>query len=227
MAKILVVEDERDIVVGLAFNLKREGHAVVHTARGDVALGAALREQPDLILLDVMLPGKNGLDVCRELRAKGVEVPIIMLTARAEELDRVLGLEIGADDYLTKPFGVRELIARINVRLRRAPARPCGFVGPYRFGTVEVDFDAREVRREGRPVELSPKELELLQFLLRHRGQVVGRERMLKEVWGFEQAPTSRTIDTHVLRLRQKLEEDSANPRHILSVYGEGYKFVE
>jgi len=226
VAKILIVEDEEDLVAVLAFNLEKEGHTVAHAARGDLALNATLREQPDLILLDVMLPGMNGRDVCRTLREKGIDVPIIMLTARNDELDRVLGLEIGADDYVTKPFSVRELIARIAVRLRRAPAGSVGSPGQYRFGAVSVDFEAHEATRDGQRVDVSSKELELLRLLVRHRGKVVTREKMLSEVWGFDEAPNTRTVDQHVFKLRQKLEEDPANPRFILSIYGEGYKFV-
>ncbi len=225
MARILIVEDEHDLVVALRYNLEREGHTVAHVSRGDRVLDGVVREQPALILLDVMLPGLSGLDVCRTLRAKGIEVPIIMLTARAEEVDRVLGLEIGADDYVTKPFSVRELVARIKVRLRRPPQQ-AGETGRYRFGTVEVDFDAHQATRDGAPVDLSPKELELLHLLIRHRGRVVSRERLLEQVWGFDQAPTTRTVDQHILKLRKKLEDDPARPRHILSIYGEGYKFV-
>ena len=226
MAKILIVEDERDLVAALAFNLKKEGHVAVGVARGDEALAAAQRERPDLVLLDVMLPGVGGLDVCRALRAAGIEVPVIMLTARSEELDRVLGLEIGADDYVTKPFSVRELIARINVRLRRAPAGSVAGAGRVTFGSVVVDFDAHQVLRDGAPVDLSSKEIELLRLFVRNRGRVLTRERMLSDVWGFDQAPNTRTVDQHVFKLRQKLETEPANPKYLLSVYGEGYKFV-
>jgi DNA-binding response OmpR family regulator len=225
MAKILIVEDEADLARALAINLGKEGHETVHVTRGDAALSAALREAPDLVLLDVMLPGMSGLDVCRAMRARGLDAPIVMLTARAEEVDRVVGLEIGADDYVTKPFGVRELMARINARLRRAPARRAS-VGCYTFGAVSVDFDARQATRSGEPVDLSAKELALLRALIESRGQVVTRQSLLREVWGYEHAPNSRTIDTHVLRLRQKLEDDPGNPRFILSEYGEGYRFV-
>jgi two-component system alkaline phosphatase synthesis response regulator PhoP len=226
MATILIVEDERDLVAALEFNLRKEGHAVASVGRGDLAVAAALRERPDLILLDVMLPGLGGFDVCRALRTNGVEVPVIMLTARGEEIDRVLGLEIGADDYVTKPFSLRELFARINVRLRRTPAAVSAPRGHCEFGSVTVDFDAHQAVRGGQAVDLSSKELDLLRLLVRHRGKVMTRERLLSDVWGFEQAPNTRTVDQHVFKLRQKLENDPANPRHILSIYGEGYKFV-
>jgi len=223
--RILIIEDEPDLLRGLELNLKAEGYAVLTASRGDTGLDQALRERPELILLDIMLPGMSGLDVCRELRGKGFDAPIIMLTARAEELDRVLGLEIGADDYVTKPFGIRELLARIRVRLRRhAPASNGD--AKLRFGDVEVDFDRHEALRGGRRVDLTGKEFEVLRLLARHRGEIVTRDRLLDEVWGYETYPTTRTVDNHILRLRQKLEENPGDPRYILSVYGEGYKFV-
>jgi DNA-binding response OmpR family regulator len=160
--------------------------------------------------------------VCRELRRKGFEAPIIMLTAKAEEVDRVVGLEIGADDYVTKPFGIRELLARIRARLRRhAPTATT-----LRLGPAEIDFEKHEVTRLGQRVELTGKEFDVLRLLARHRGEIVTRDRLLEEVWGYETYPTTRTVDNHILRLRQKLEEDPSNPRYILSIYGEGYKLV-
>jgi two-component system alkaline phosphatase synthesis response regulator PhoP len=226
MAKILIVEDEEDLWRGLQRHLQKEGYAVAHCGRGDTAVSTVLREAPDLIVLDVMLPGASGIDVCRELRARGIEVPIIMLTARSEEIDRVVGLEMGADDYVTKPFGVKELLARVRVRLRRDTAQARAGLSRYRFGDIEVNFDAHEVTRNGQRLELSPKELEVLRLLIRFRGEVVSRERMLHDIWGFDEAPNTRTVDTHILKLRQKLEEDPARPRFLLSIYGEGYKFV-
>lgn len=222
--RILIVEDELDLRRGLELNLKAEGYAVLAAATGDEALEVALRERPDVIVLDVMLPGMSGFDVCRELRRRRVEEPIIMLTARADETDRVVGLEIGADDYVTKPFSIRELLARIRVRLRRR-AEP-GDQAIVRFGDVEVDFDRHEATRGGVRVELTPKELDILQLLVRHRGRTITRDRLLEEVWGYEYSPTTRTVDNHMLRLRQKLEPDPEDPRFILTVYGEGYRFV-
>ena len=220
--RILIIEDEPDLLRGLALNLKAEGYGVLTASRGDAGVEQALRDRPELVLLDIMLPGMNGLDVCRELRRKGFEAPIIMLTAKAEEVDRVVGLEIGADDYVTKPFGIRELLARIRARLRRhAPAS-----ATLRVGQAEVDFDKHEVTRLGQCVELTGKEFDVLRLLARHRGEIVTRDRLLEEVWGYETYPTTRTVDNHILRLRQKLEEDPANPRYILSIYGEGYKLV-
>jgi DNA-binding response OmpR family regulator len=225
--RILIIEDEPDLLRGLEMNLTAEGFEVSTASRGDTGVEQALRERPELILLDIMLPGLNGLDVCRELRRKGFEAPIIMLTAKAEEVDRVVGLEIGADDYVTKPFGIRELLARIRVRLRRhTPAAPESDA-KLRFGKVEVDFDKHEATRAGSRVELTAKELEVLRLLALHRGEIVTRDRLLEEVWGYETYPTTRTVDNHILRLRQKLEEEPSNPRHILSIYGEGYKFID
>jgi two-component system alkaline phosphatase synthesis response regulator PhoP len=222
--RILIVEDEPDLRQGLEMNLKAEGYVVLTAATGDAGVKRALEERPDLVLLDVMLPGLNGFDVCRDLGRKGFESPIIMLTAKAEEIDRVVGLEIGADDYVTKPFGLRELLARIRVRLRRHT--PGSATEVLRFGSVEIDFDRHEASRKGERVELTGKEFDLLKLLARHAGEIVTRDRLLNEVWGYESYPTTRTIDNHILRLRQKLEEDPASPRHILSIYGEGYKFV-
>ena len=224
--KILIVEDEEDMAKGLELNLKKEGYSVLKASRGDTAVDLALKENPNLILLDVMLPGMNGLDVCRELRKKGVEAPIIMLTAKGEEIDRVLGLEIGADDYVTKPFSLRELMARIGVRLRRHPPGLGEGISKYRFGDVEVDFVKCQASRKGTPFALTHKELDILRLFIRRRGEVVTRDVMLNELWGYDTSSTTRTVDTHIAKLRQKLEPDPANPRYILSVYGEGYKFI-
>jgi len=226
MQKILIVEDEEDLLRGLEVNLTREGYRVLKTTRGDTAVSMALKENPHLILLDVMLPGMSGFDVCRDLRRKGIDVPIILLTARTEEVERVVGLEIGADDYVTKPFSLRELLARIRVRLRRDAPRRTEKLARYRFGDVEVDFDRCQAERGGKALELTSKELDVLQLLIRSRGEVVTRDRLLNEVWGYEAYPTTRTVDNHILKLRQKLEDDPARPVYILSVYGEGYKFV-
>jgi two-component system alkaline phosphatase synthesis response regulator PhoP len=226
MYKILIVEDEEDLLKGLEINFGKEGYSVLKATRGDAAVNLAIKENPNLIILDVMLPGMSGLDVCRELRRKGIEVPIIMLTAKSEEIDRVVGLEIGADDYVTKPFSVRELLARVRVRLRREPPRRGETIARYRFGDVEIDFEKFRATRKGKPLELTPREFDTLRLLIRCRGEVVTRERMLDEVWGYEVYPTTRTVDTQILKLRQKLEDDPAKPRFILSVYGEGYKFV-
>ena len=222
--RILIIDDQKELLDGLAVNFRREGYDVLTATRGEAAVSLALKEAPDLIVLDVMLPGMSGLDVCRELRRSGVEAPIIMLTARGEEIDRVLGLEIGADDYLTKPFSLRELLARVRARLRRRPAAPVP--ARYRFGDVEVDFEKLRAERQGRPLELSAKEFDLLGLLIRRRGEVLTRVEILKHVWGYDDPPLTRTVDTHILKLRQKIETDPANPSYILTVYGEGYRFA-
>jgi two-component system alkaline phosphatase synthesis response regulator PhoP len=224
--KILIVDDEEQMVKGLAASFAAEGFSVATAARGDTAVNTVLKENPDLILLDVMLPGMSGVDVCRELRRKGIETPIIMLTARGAEIDRVLGLEIGADDYVTKPFSLRELVARVRVRLRRQPPPPPGPIARYRVGEVEVDFDTYRATRHGQPLDMTAKEFDLLRLLVQCRGEVVSRDRILNEVWGYDAMPSTRTVDTHIVKLRQKLEEDPAHPTYILSVYGEGYRFV-
>jgi len=224
--RILVIEDEPDLLRGLSLNLKAEGYTVITASRGDVGVKLAQREKPHLVLLDIMLPGMSGLDVCKELRRKGFDEPIIMLTAKSEEVDRVVGLEIGADDYLTTPFGLRELLARIRVRLRRHNGAVESNGGKLRFADAELDFDKHEATRRGRRIELTGKEFEVLKFLAKHRGEIVTRDRLLEEVWGYDSFPTTRTVDNHILRLRQKFEPNPSDPRHILSVYGEGYKFV-
>jgi len=224
MEKILIVDDQEELLRGLAVNFRREGYEVLTATSGEAAVGLAPREAPDLILLDVMMPGMSGFDVCRELRRRGIEAPIIMLTARGEEIDRVLGLEIGADDYLTKPFSVRELLARVRIHLRRRPTTPTPT--SYRFGEIEIDFERLRAARQGRALELSAKEFDLLGLLVRRRGEVLSRDEILKQVWGYTDPPLTRTVDTHILRLRQKIEPDPANPSFIQTVYGEGYRFA-
>jgi DNA-binding response OmpR family regulator len=226
MSKILLIEDENDIAKGIELNLARERHVVLIAARGEDALDLVLRENPDLIVLDVSLPGISGFDVCRELRSHAVKLPIIMLTVCSQEIDKVLGLEIGADDYVTKPFSIRELIARIHVALRKAPPRNQSSVSEYRFDTVHVDFEKYCATRRGRELKFTQKEFELLRYLISHRGEKVTREDMLNHIWGYDAYPTTRTVDNHILKLRQKLEPVPSSPKYILSVYGEGYRFV-
>ncbi len=224
MHKILVVEDNADLANGLELNLKKEGYRVFKAGTGEEGLKIVFQENPDLLILDVMLPGISGLDVCRELRGKAMGIPIIMLTAKGDELDRVLGLELGADDYVTKPFGLRELLARVRVCLRRQPTT--SEITRYRFGDVEIDFEKHRTTVQSKPIELTHKEYELIRFFVRNRDIVLSRDRLLDQVWGYDSYPTTRTVDTHVLKLRKKLEEDPAHPKYILSVYGGGYKFV-
>ena len=224
MSRILIVDDEPEIVRGLEDNLRFEGYQTSTAADGREALAVAAREAPDLILLDIMMPGLSGWDVCRELRSQGIDVPIIMLTARGEEGDRVRGLELGADDYITKPFSLRELLARVRAVLRRPGPRHK--VEEFAFGDARVRPRGRQAFRAGREVGLTRKEFELLVYLLEHRGETVTRERLLDEVWGYERFPTTRTVDTHILRLRRKFEADPDRPRWILTVHGQGYKFA-
>ena len=198
---------------------------MVRAHRGDTAVAMAERQAFDLITLDVMLPGMSGLDACRELRRRGIETPVILVTARGEELDRILGLELGADDYVTKPFSARELVARIRARLRRDGPRSEGN-GRTRFGAVEVDLRGFTATRDGRPLDLTSREFDILRLLVRNRGEVVSRDRILDEVWPAETSLSPRAVDTHILNLRKKVEPDAANPRYIQSVYGGGYRFV-
>lgn len=224
MSKILIVEDNTDLAAGLKLNLTKEGYSVLTTATGEDALKLSLKENPDLIVLDIMLPGISGLDVCRELRQRSIRIPIIMLTAKSDEVDRIVGLEIGADDYVTKPFAVRELLARIRVCLRRQPAQ--GQLIQYNFGNVKIDFEKYRVTVGSKQLEFTQKEFDLMRFFIQNRDVVLSRERLLDEVWGYDSYPTTRTVDTHVLKLRKKVEKDPANPQFILSIYGGGYKFV-
>ena len=224
MPRILIVDDEPEIVRGLEDNLRFEGYQTATAANGEEALATAAREAPDLILLDIMMPGLSGWDVCRALRGKGIDVPIIMLTARSEETDRVRGLELGADDYITKPFSLRELLARVRAVLRRPGPRHKA--EEFTFGDARVRLRGRQAFRGGREVTLTRKEFDLLVYLLEHRGEVITRERLLDEVWGYERFPTTRTVDTHVLRLRRKFEADPDRPALILTVHGQGYKFA-
>jgi DNA-binding response OmpR family regulator len=224
--KILIIEDEEELVKGLKLNLVFEGYDVVWALDGEDGLNKALKEAPDLILLDIMLPKKDGLEVCRELRQRNVTIPIIMLTAKSGEVDKVVGLEIGADDYITKPFSVRELMARVKAHLRRGNKEEKSVPSVYRFDDVEIDFIHFKVRRSEKEFDLTSLEVEILKYFVAHRGEVVTRENLLDKIWGYETYPSTRTIDNHILKLRKKLEEDPARAKYIFSVYGEGYRFM-
>jgi DNA-binding response OmpR family regulator len=226
MEKILIVEDEPDMLMGLQDNLQFEGYKVVTATDGQAAIDVALDACPDLILLDIMLPKLNGYEVCKQLRQRGLQTPIIMLTAKSQEVDKVLGLELGADDYLTKPFSIRELLARIKAVLRR-PRRTGEKLESYSFGKVKVDFRKCIAIRKGTAVDLSHYEAEILRVLITNKDEPISRNRLLDEVWGYQLFPTTRTIDNHVVKLRQKVEDDPHNPAHILTVHGMGYKFID
>ncbi len=225
-ARLLLAEDEPSLVTTLGDRLRAEGYAVETVGDGEAALLAALGGGFDLLLLDVMLPGRDGFEVCRELRRRGAALPVLMLTARTQVVDRVVGLKLGADDYLTKPFETVELLARIEALLRRAGGGMAEGDGAASFGDVQADFRRGEVRRGGVAVALAPRELELLQYFVAHPGELLSRDRLLDEVWGYDSAVQSRTVDVHVAGLRQKLEEDPARPRFFRTVHGRGYRFV-
>jgi DNA-binding response OmpR family regulator len=223
VTRILVVEDEPGIALGLEDDLTMEGYEVEVIGDGLDAVRRAREGAFDLVLLDIMLPGKDGFEVCRELRRSGLRTPILMLTAKASEAEKVMGLELGADDYVTKPFGTRELRARIKALLRRAGGEPETEV--YSFGDVEVDFQRGELRRHGRPVELTPLEFKLLELFINARGRVLSRERLLAGAWGPETYASDRIVDNHIANLRRKIEPDPANPRYLRNLRGLGYRF--
>jgi two-component system alkaline phosphatase synthesis response regulator PhoP len=223
--RILVVEDEPALVLTLSDRLRSEGHEVAVSTDGDAAFEAARAGSFDLLVLDLALPGRSGLDVCRDLRREGVDTPILMLTARAELTDKIVGLKLGADDYLTKPFEMMELLARVEALLRRS-GRALAGPGAYAFGDVRVDFRKAEVWRRGEPVALSALEYKLLAYFVERRGVVLSRDELLDRVWGYDATPTTRTVDVHVAALRQKIEENPAKPHWILTVHGLGYRFT-
>jgi len=227
MTRILVVEDEPAIALGLEDDLKMEGYEVEVAGDGSTAVRRAQESAFDLILLDVMLPGKDGFEVCRELRHAHLHTPILMLTAKTQESEKVMGLELGADDYVTKPFGTRELRARVKALLRRSANGPPNGPGSerYAFGDVEVDFRRCELRRGGKPVELTPIEFKLLTIFIRAAGRVLSREELLASGWGPDTYASDRIVDNHIANLRRKIEPDPANPRHLVNVRGLGYRF--
>jgi two-component system alkaline phosphatase synthesis response regulator PhoP len=224
--RILLVEDEPSLVITLSDRLKSEGYEVETAGDGPLALALATSAAFDLIVLDVMLPGISGFDVCRDLRQRGILVPILMLTARAQVVDRVVGLKLGADDYLSKPFEMMELLARIEALLRRARTPVSDALGSYAFGDVMVDFRRAEVTRDGRPLPLSALEFKLLRYLIENRGKVISRDELLDRVWGYDATAQTRTVDVHVASLRQKVEPLPSRPQFILTVHGLGYKFA-
>lgn len=229
MARILIVEDDPNMQLGLKDNLEFEQFDVTVAKDGQVGLDYLLAENFDLVLLDVMMPKLSGFDVCKAARKNGITTPIIFLTAKGEEIDKVLGLELGADDYMTKPFSLRELVARVKAVLRRTSNSESTEIpeGEIQFGLLKVDFAHYEANhaRDGK-IKMSHKEFEVLQFLFRHKNEIVSRYQLLEEVWGYETQPTTRTVDNFILKLRQKIEENPNEPSHILTAHGAGYKMV-
>lgn len=225
-ARILIIEDEAGLVTTLRDRLLKHGYHVVASMDGDAGLEMALRDPADLILLDIMLPGQSGVAVCERLRKAGSKTPVLFLTARRQTRDKVEGLKPGGDDYLVKPFKMSELIARVEALLRRAN-RVAPKIPTYWFGAITVDTKSTEVRRDGQPVHISAKEFQLLLYFLEHPRVAISREQLLREVWGYNRFPETRTVDVHVARLRQKIESDPRNPRFIVAVDGVGYKFVD
>jgi two-component system, OmpR family, alkaline phosphatase synthesis response regulator PhoP len=223
--QLLLVEDEPGLVLTLTDRLGREGYTVETSADGESGLERAASGVFDLVLLDVMLPRMNGFDVLRELRRRGIETPVIVLTARGQVVDKVVGLKLGADDYVTKPFEMMELLARIEAKLRRTPASP-RIADGYHFGQLRIDFRKAEVTKDGQIIELSAREFQLLRYFIEHRGATLTREELLNEVWGYNAMPSTRTVDVHVAWLRQKIEPTPRHPQFILTVHGMGYKFV-
>lgn len=222
--KIAIIEDDESVRRSLQLNMELEGFQVVTAGDGEAGIDLVHSENPDLIILDVMMPRKDGLQTCKELREAGVSTPLILLTARSAEVDKVLGLELGADDYLGKPFGMRELIARVRALLRRAFSTQ--EVDTIEFDDVVIDFKAYKAERNAEPLELSAREYRLLKYLIAKKGSVVTRDELLDEVWGYNSYPSTRTVDNHIARLRQKIEINVNNPQHIVTVHGVGYKFV-
>ena len=225
--RLLLVEDEPGLQLALTDRLSAEGYAVETAGDGNLAVTRATGEPFDVIVLDVMLPGRDGFDVAQAIRQHGIQTPILMLTARTQVVDRVVGLKLGADDYLTKPFETIELLARIEALLRRVPNSRSGVsLERYQFGDINVDVRKAEVRHQGQLLELSAKEFQLLKYFIEHRGATVSREELLQEVWGYNNTPSTRTVDVHVAWLRQKLEPNPRVPQYILTVHGLGYKFA-
>lgn len=226
MKIILIIEDDVSIMRGLKDNLEYEGYAVFAESNGEKGLEHALENNIDLILLDIMLPGINGFEICRKVKKEKPELPIIMITARGSEMDKVSGLDIGADDYITKPFSIPELLARVRAVLRRFN-RENETPETYAFGEVKLDFVKYQAFRNNEGISLSSKEFDILKYLIAHEGEAIHRHDLLNEVWGYKAMPTTRTVDNFILDLRKKLEDDPSNPKHILGVRGVGYKFVK
>jgi DNA-binding response OmpR family regulator len=226
MTRVLVIEDDPELLHELKHSLEADGYEVTTATDGQNGLMQVVRHMPDAVILDLTLPKLGGLDVCRALRDRGLETPVLILAARSQESDKMLAFSLGADDYVTKPFSIKELLARLRAIIRRCNRIPSG-AGVHRFGDLEINFAHQRVRRGPRWIKLSSLEFEVLRYLIARRGHIVSREHLQREVWGYHAFRTTRTVDNLVGRLRQKLEEHPREPRHILTVYGIGYKFVE
>lgn len=225
MQRVLIIEDEPNLILGLRDTCLYEGYDVLVARDGEEGILKACEENPDIILLDIMLPKMSGLDVCRHIRSRGIDVPIIMLTARGQEIDKVVGLEAGADDYVTKPFGLNELLARLRAHLRRSSRRVAD-VEAYRFGDIKLNFKKYHASKGDQPLSLTPREFKILKFFILHKDEIVTREQLLNEVWGYDIYPISRTVDNHIARLRQKIEDVPAEPQYIITIHRVGYKFL-
>jgi two-component system alkaline phosphatase synthesis response regulator PhoP len=222
--KILIIEDDPAIRTGLNETFTAEGYSVIEADTGTKGFEIASKDNFDLIVLDLILPGKDGIEICKDLRSDGVKTPIIMVTSRKEEIDKILGLEIGADDYVTKPFSIRELLARVKALIRRSTYEP-GDIEQVAFANLKIDFKKQEMFKGLNSVKLSSTEYRILHYFIDHEGQVISRDKFLDEVWGYDSYPTTRTVDNYILSLRKKIEDDPANPKHLLTVHKVGYKF--
>ena len=225
MKKILIVEDEKEMVTGLKFNLEARDYTVIVAYDGEAGYQKALSEKPDLVILDIMLPKLNGYEVCKRLKKEIPDLPIIMLTAKSQEAEIVTGLEIGADDYITKPFSVLELLARIKALFRRIKSGS-DIPEVHRFGDLEINLKKYEAHKKGKPIRLSPREYELLKWFIEREGEIVSRDELLNQVWGYDSFPNTRTIDTHIAKLRHKIEDNPEEPKLIVTIHGIGYKFL-
>jgi len=226
MKSILIVEDDPAILMGLETALTEENYEIISIDNGEKGYNYALKKNPDLIILDIMLPNMNGLDICRELRRKNIQTPVMMLTSKKEEIDKVLGFETGADDYVTKPFSIMELKMRVKALLRRSDP-PRKELDVFEFSDITIDFKKHEVFKDNKPLSISAKELQIMKYLIEREGEVVSRDKMLDDVWGYDNFPTTRTVDNYILSIRKKIEDDSAEPKHLITIHTVGYKFVK
>lgn len=226
MKKILIIEDDPAILLGLKDTLSSENYDVTSEEDGEQGFKNALNGNYDIILLDIMLPSKNGMDICRDLRTGGISTPIVMLTSKKDEIDKVLGLEIGADDYVTKPFSIRELLARIKALLRRNFEMKSD-LEEYSFGDVYIDFTKQEAKKNNHSLQLSSTEFKIIKYLVQHEGEVITRDKFLDDVWGYDAFPTTRTVDNYILSIRKQIEDDPSNPKHLITIHKAGYKFLK